>query len=156
MAQRNILIFGDEILRKKSREVETIDARIITLLDDMNETLQKIRGVGLAAPQVGVLKRVVVIHLDDKVYELINPEIVEFSGTQEGAEGCLSYPGKYGITVRPQKVTITATNRKGKKFTKTGNDLLARAFCHEIDHLNGKLFTDDVIRMLDDDEVNEK
>jgi peptide deformylase len=155
MALRNILWFGDEILRKKSREVENIDARIITLLDDMNQTLQDVRGVGLAAPQVGILKRVVIIHIDDKIIELINPKIVEVSGSQEGIEGCLSYPGKYGITKRPQKVTITALNRKGKKITKTGEDLLARAFCHEIDHLNGKLFIDDVIRMLEEDEVNE-
>ena len=155
MALRNILKFGDEILRKKSREVETIDARILTLLDDMNQTLKEIRGIGLAAPQVGILKRVVVIHIDDKIIELINPVIVNTSGTQEGVEGCLSYPGKYGITKRPQSVTVTALNRKGKKITKTGDDLLARAFCHEIDHLNGKLFTDNVIRMLEDDEIKE-
>lgn len=155
MAIRNILMFGDELLRKKSREVENIDERIITLLDDMNQTLKDIGGIGLAAPQVGILKRVVVIHFDDKIIELINPEIVETIGIQEEAEGCLSYPGKYGITKRPQKVTITALNRKGKKINKTGENLLARAFCHEIDHLNGKLFIDDVVRMLEDDEVKE-
>ena len=155
MALREILRFGDEILRKQSKVVEKIDERIITLIDDMHETLESVGGVGLAAPQVGVLKRIFIIHIDDKKLEFINPQIVKESGTQESIEGCLSYPGKYGITNRPLKVTIKAQNRKGKEFIMNGEELLAKAFCHENDHLNGKLYIDEVVRMLEDDEIDD-
>ncbi len=144
MALRNIRKLGDDILRKKCRPVETIDEKIITLLDDMAETMYEANGVGLAAPQVGVLKRVVVIDAGDGLIELINPEIIAVSGSQTADEGCLSVPGKYGKVERPQKVTVRATDRDGNVFELEGEDLLARAFCHEIDHLDGVVFVDKV------------
>lgn len=144
----------EEFLRKKSREVDEITPRIITLLDDMIETMRKANGCGLAAVQVGVLRRVVVIETeDDGLFELINPVIIRKSGTQEGHEGCLSLPGKWGITKRPQCVTVRALDREGNEFELTGYDLLAKALCHEIDHLDGILYTDKVIRMVGADEV---
>ena len=144
----------EEFLRKKSREVEEITPRIITLLDDMIETMRKANGCGLAAVQVGVLRRVVVIETeDDGLFELINPVIIRKSGNQEGHEGCLSLPGKWGITKRPQCVTVRALDREGNEFELTGYDLLAKALCHEIDHLDGILYTDKVIRMVGADEV---
>lgn len=151
MAIRSIRKLGDDILRKKSRFVDNIDERIITLLDDMVETLYDSNGVGLAAPQIGVLKRIVVIDIGDGLYELINPEIVETSGEQTDAEGCLSVPGKYGNVTRPQKVTVVATNRHGEKFELTGTDLLARAICHELDHLDGVIFVDKVSEYVEVD-----
>lgn len=155
MAIRNILTVGDETLRKVSRPVTVFDKKIATLLDDMAETLHSADGVGLAAPQVGVLKRVVVIDVGEGVIELVNPVIVKKKGTQEEVEGCLSVPGKYGIKKRPAVVTVKAQDRTGKEFTVTGEHMLARALCHEIDHLEGILFTDDVIRMLDPEELKE-
>ena len=144
----------EEFLRKKSREVDEITPRIITLLDDMIETMRKANGCGLAAVQVGVLRRVVVIETeDDGLFELINPVIIRKSGMQEGHEGCLSLPGKWGITKRPQCVTVRALDREGNEFELTGYDLLAKALCHEIDHLDGILYTDKVIRMVGADEV---
>lgn len=142
MALRKIRINDDPILRKKSRPVEEFDDRLFTLLDDMRETLAKSDGIGLAAVQVGVLRRVVVIDLGDGVKELINPSIVESSGEQRESEGCLSLPKKYGITLRPKNVTVRAQNRKGVWCLYKGTDLAARCFCHEIDHLDGKLYTD--------------
>ncbi|HNU79249.1 MAG TPA: peptide deformylase [Bacillota bacterium] len=136
---------GDEILRKISRKVEVIDDRILTLLDDMKDTMKKAEGVGLAAPQVGVLRRVVVIDVGEGLIELINPVIVYESGEQFEMEGCLSIPGIKGKVKRPEKVIVRAQNRKGKTFEMTGTELLAIAFCHEIDHLNGILFTDKAI-----------
>lgn len=153
MAIRNILKIGDATLRKKSRIVTVFDRRLAVLLDDMAETLHQNDGAGLAAPQVGVLKRVVVIDVGQGVIELINPEIIRKSGEQEQVEGCLSIPGKYGITHRPQAVTVRALDRNGKSFEVTGEGLLARALCHEIDHLNGVLFVDLVVRMLTPDEL---
>lgn len=142
MALRNIIQEPNETLRKKSREVEKITGRILQLLDDMKETLASADGVGLAAPQVGVLRRVVVIDVGDGPIELINPEIVESSGEQTGEEGCLSCAGRWGMVTRPNYVKVRALNRNGKLCTYEGEGLLARAFCHEIDHLEGRLFID--------------
>ncbi|WP_058485311.1 peptide deformylase [Defluviitalea phaphyphila] len=150
MALREIRKNGDEILRKKCKEVKEINKSILILLDDMTETMYEAGGVGLAAPQVGVLKRVVVIDIGEGIIELINPEIIEEDGEQIGPEGCLSVPGITGEVKRPNKVKVKALNRNGEEFVLEGEGLLARAFCHEIDHLNGILFTDNVIRYLDE------
>ena len=134
--------------------MDEITPRIRTLLDDMIDTMHKAKGCGLAAVQVGVLRRVVVIEDEDgRIYELINPRIVARAGTQEECEGCLSLPGVWGITKRPRAVTVRALDRNGKEVEYTGRDLLARAFCHELDHLDGGLFTDVMIRRLGKDEV---
>ena len=151
MAILKIVKFGDPLLRKVSRPVDAITPRIHTLLDDMIETMRAAGGCGLAAVQVGVLRRVVVIEIEDgKVYELINPKIVAFAGEQQEQEGCLSFPGNYGITKRPRAVTVRAMDRHGNEYEITGTDLLARAICHECDHLDGKLYTDVQIRPADD------
>ena len=154
MAIRNIVKVGDSILTKKCRTVEKIDGRILTLLDDMAETLEKAGGVGLAAPQVGVLRRVVIIDVGDEngLIELINPEIISSSGEQTDAEGCLSYPGKFGEVTRPNVVTVRAADRDGNVREITGEGLLARAICHECDHLDGKMFMELVTHWLDDEE----
>lgn len=147
MAILNIRKENDPILRKESRLVTEITPRIQTLIDDMIETMHAQNGVGLAAVQVGVLRRIVVIEVEEgQTYVMINPEIVSSRGHQEEMEGCLSLPGKWGITERPKTVTVRATNREGKSYSLTGSDLLARAICHETDHLDGKLFTDCMIR----------
>lgn len=153
MAIRNIVKEGDSILTKRSREVEVFDEKLATLIDDMIDTMILSKGVGLAAPQVGILKRVIVILMGDKPIEIVNPKITKKLGKQEEVEGCLSCPGEYGITVRPKRVTIEGQDRFGKSVTYSGEDLLARAFCHETDHLDGILFKKHVIRMLDDDEL---
>jgi peptide deformylase len=153
MAVRNILTIGEETLRKKSREVTVFDRRLHILLEDMAKTLENAHGIGLAAPQIGILKRVVVIFDSEKRIELVNPVIIETLGEQQAVEGCLSIPGKYGITRRPETVTVIALDRKGNEFTITGSGLLARAFCHEIDHLNGVLYIDNVIRILTEEEL---
>lgn len=146
MAKLKIVKVGDPILRKVCRPVECITPRVITLLDDMIETMHAADGVGLAAPQVGILRRIAVIEVEPgNTIELINPKIIAFSGEQEEEEGCLSIPGKWGKTHRPMHVTVRAINRHGETFDISGSGLLARAFCHEIDHLDGKLFTDKVI-----------
>lgn len=152
MAIRNILKVGDPILTKKCRTVEKIDDRILTLLDDMADTLYESGGVGLAAPQVGVMRRVVVIDTGDSLLELINPEIISSEGEQTDAEGCLSYPGKYGYVTRPNKVTLRAMDRNGDIKEYTGEGLLARAFCHETDHLEGKMFMELVTEWVEDEE----
>lgn len=150
MAIRNIVKIGDPVLAKKSRTVEKFDERLAILLDDMKDTLYHAEGVGLAAVQVGVLRRVVVIDCGDGYIELINPEIVERSEElQHETEGCLSLPGKYGTTERPKTVIVKAQNREGKWCMYKGTDLKARCFCHEIDHLNGVLFTSHVIGDLE-------
>lgn len=155
MAKLNIVKFGDPMLRKVSRPVEEITPRILTLLDDMTETMRAVGGCGLAAVQVGVLRRVVVIEVEEgKVYELINPKIISFAGEQEEAEGCLSNPGNYGLTKRPKVVVVRATDRFGKEFELKGTELLARAICHECDHLDGKLYTDIQIRPLSKEELS--
>ena len=152
MAKLKILKVGDSTLRKVCRPVDAITPRIITLIDDMIETMRAADGVGLAAPQVGVLRRIVVIETPDEgLIELINPKIIAFSGEQESEEGCLSIPGRWGITRRPMNVTVRAINRRGETFDITGTGLLAKAFCHEIDHLDGKLYIDCAIRMADND-----
>jgi len=153
MAKLKILKVGDETLRKVCRPVDTVTPRIRTLLDDMIQTMRAANGVGLAAPQVGVLRRIVVIETEeDGLFELINPKIIAFSGEQESEEGCLSVPGRWGITRRPMHVTVRAMDRNGKTFDVTGSGLLAKAFCHEIDHLDGKLYIDCAIRMLDNEQ----
>ena len=149
MAIREIREKGDEILYKKCKAVVKFDEKLHILLDDMYETMQSRDGVGLAAPQVGILKRAVVIDVGDGKIELITPEIVEESGEQTGSEGCLSVPGVFGEVTRPNVVTVKAQDRDGKWFKITGKELLARAFCHEIEHLDGKLFLDRVIRFID-------
>ena len=148
MAQLKIVKIGDPVLRGISRPVEKITPRTIQLLDDMIETMRAADGVGLAAPQVGVLRRIVVIETPDEgLIELINPKIIAFAGEQRSEEGCLSIPGKYGLTVRPMYVTVRALNRNGEEFEINGSGLLAKAFCHEIDHLDGKLYIDCAIKM---------
>jgi len=144
MAIRNIREEGDEILKKKSREVEVIDDKIKELINDMIETMHKYNGVGLAAVQVGVLKRVIVIDLyDDKgPIKLINPVIVKEKGEQEVDEGCLSFPNKFAKMIRPAEVTVEALDENGKKIKIHAKELLAQALCHEIDHLNGITFVD--------------
>lgn len=149
MAVRHVVLIGDSILRKKCKPVTEFDEKLGTLIDDMAETLKAENGVGIAGPQVGVLKRVIVVMDGDKVYGLVNPIIVKQSGIQENVEGCLSVPGKYGVTRRPRKVTVKAFDRSGKEVTVTGTDMTARCFCHEIDHLEGVLFIDNVLRMVD-------
>lgn len=149
MALREVRKIGDEILRKKSRKVENIDDRIKTLLNDMVDTMQYEKGVGLAAPQVGVLKRAIVVDGDEAgIFKLVNPEIIMSEGSQSDEEGCLSIPGRNGIVRRPKKVTVRALNENGEEVTITGEDLLARAFCHEIDHLDGVLFVDKMEKEL--------
>ena len=143
----------EDFLRKKSREVTEITPRIITLLDDMIDTMRAANGCGLAAVQVGVLRRIVVIETPEGLFELINPVIIKKSGCQESAEGCLSLPGEWGLTKRPNKVTVEATDRNGQRYQLTGEGLLAKAICHEVDHLDGILYTDKVVRMLGADEV---
>lgn len=147
MAIREIRLSGDEILRKTSREVEEVTNKIRELLDDMVETMHKYNGVGLAAPQVGILKRVIVIDLYDgeEPLQLVNPKIIKAKGKQEVEEGCLSFPNEYAKMVRPKEVTVEALDRDGKEVIITGKDLLAQALAHEIDHLNGILFVDNMI-----------
>jgi len=145
LAIRNILKDGDPTLRKKSRQVDNINDRILILIDDMIETMYKADGVGLAAPQVGVLKRIVVLDIGEGIIVLINPEIIEQKGEQIETEGCLSIPGISGEVKRPEHVKVRGLDRKGKIIEIQGSNLLARAICHEIDHLDGVLFTDRVV-----------
>lgn len=142
MALRTIRTQGDEILRKKSKAVDKFDQKLWTLLDDMKDTLYKAEGAGLAAVQIGILRRVVLVDVGDGLLELINPEIISVEGEQDGDEGCLSVPGKFGKVKRPKIVKVKAQNRKGDWCVYKGEDLKARCFCHELDHLDGKLYTD--------------
>jgi len=146
MALRNIRIYGDAVLRKKSRKVDVINERLITILDDMLDTMYEAQGVGLAAPQVGVLKRIVVIDVGEGPIYLINPEIIYEEGSCVDEEGCLSIPGTLQDVVRPKKVRVKALNKKGEEFIIEGEGLLARALCHEIDHLDGILFIDKSVK----------
>ena len=155
MALRKILTEGDEQLLKHSRKVEKFDDRLHTLIDDMRETLENSGGVGLAAPQVGILRRAVVIDVGEGRHELVNPEIVEQEGDQYGGEGCLSVPGQYGMVHRPQKLRVRAQDRYGKPFELEAEGYLAVAVCHETDHLDGVLFIDKADRMLDPEELEE-
>lgn len=143
MAKLKIVKVGDDILRKRCRPVEEITPKIHRLLDDMAETMRAAQGVGLAAPQVGILRRIVVVEVEEgNLIELINPKIIAYAGEQEGTEGCLSVPNKWGTVKRPMHVTVRALNRHGEEFEITGSGFLARAFCHELDHLDGKLYID--------------
>lgn len=143
MAKLKILKVGDETLRKTCRPVDTVTPRIQRLIDDMVDTMRAADGVGLAAPQVGVLRRVIVIETPNEgLFTLINPKIIAFSGEQETEEGCLSVPGRWGITKRPMYVTVKALDRNGEPVTVNGSGLLAKALCHETDHLDGKLYID--------------
>lgn len=146
MALRNIVKEGDPVLRKTARSVLNFDEKLAQLLDDMKDTMYDAEGCGLAAPQVGILRRVCIVDIGDGLIELVNPVIIEEDGVQEETEGCLSLPGEYGVTRRPMKVTVKAQDRNGETFTVSGDGLKARAFCHEIDHLNGILYIDKVIR----------
>ncbi|MCI7690918.1 MAG: peptide deformylase [Oscillospiraceae bacterium] len=150
MALREIIKFGDDMLRKKCREVTKFDDKLATLLDDMAETLKSADGVGLAAPQVGILRRVCIVDVRDEhgLVELINPEILEKSGSQTGNEGCLSAPGEWCEVVRPAMVKVKAFDRHGNEFTLTASELMARAVCHEVDHLDGVLFIDRVEKTI--------
>ncbi|MBE6639439.1 MAG: peptide deformylase [Ruminococcaceae bacterium] len=155
MARLTIIKEGDDTLRKVCRPVTEITPRILRLLDDMVETMHHAQGVGLAAPQVGILRRIAVVETEPgTVYELINPEIIASEGEQIGTEGCLSSPGEYGVVTRPMTVTVRAMNRKGEIICYTGSELLARAFCHELDHLDGILYKDKASRMLDPKELD--
>ncbi|MEE1002655.1 MAG: peptide deformylase [Acutalibacteraceae bacterium] len=147
---REIIKEGDEVLRKKCHKVEKFDEKLHALLDDMYETMQEANGVGLAAPQVGILRRIAVVDVGDGKIELVNPEIIKESGEQTGDEGCLSFPGKWGEVTRPMKVTVKAQDRYGNEFKIKGTELLARAFCHEIDHLDGVVFIDKVNKMTEE------
>jgi peptide deformylase len=153
MAIRIIRKDDDEILRKTSKKVDVIDDRILALLDDMKDTMYDAGGVGLAGPQVGALRRIAVVDIGEGLIELINPVIVFEGGKEIDEEGCLSLPGKNGAVCRPKKVIVRAQNRHGEAFEITGSDLLARAFCHEIDHLNGILFID---RVIPEDKLEKK
>ena len=157
MALRKIIEQGDECLTKVCRPVEDFNRRLHTLLDDMTETLQEANGAGLAAPQVGILRRVcLVLDEEQETYlELINPEIVETSGEQTGLEGCLSVPGKWGIVTRPNKVRVRAQDRFGDWFEAEGEGLTARAFCHEIEHLDGHLYTEHIDHFPSEEELRE-
>ena len=156
MAKLKIVKIGDEVLNKECRPVDKITPRVLTLLDDMVQTMRAANGVGLAAPQVGVLRRIVVIEVEPgQVLELINPKIIAYAGEQEGLEGCLSLPGQWGIVKRPMHVTVRALNRHGEEVEYTGSELLARCFCHELDHLDGKLYNSVAERMLDPKEIEE-
>ena len=154
MALRTIIKEGDERLRKKSRPVTEFNERLWTLLDEMYETM-KGDGVGIAAPQVGILRRAVVIDVGEGRHELVNPEIVEQEGDQYGGEGCLSVPGQYGMVHRPQKLRVRAQDRYGKPFELEAEWYLAVSVCHETDHLDGVLFIDKADRMLDPEELEE-
>lgn len=156
MAKLKIVKVGDETLNKVCRPVDKITPRVLTLLDDMIETMRDAGGVGLAAPQVGILRRIVVIEVEEgQVLELINPKIIAYAGEQEGLEGCLSLPGQWGIVKRPMHVTVRAMNRHGEIVDYSGSELLARCFCHELDHLDGKLYPSCAERMLSREEIEE-
>ena len=148
MALRKIMTDQEPALHKKCRPVTEFNGRLHRLLDDMKETLEEAMGAGLAAPQVGILRRVVVVDVGDEVLELVNPELLETSGEQEGPEGCLSVPGKWGLVKRPNYAKVRAQDRNGNWFEAEGEEIVARCFCHELDHLDGHLYTEKVIRFL--------
>lgn len=153
---RKIITLGNETLRMTSKPMQKFDLRLWLLLRDMAETMYDADGVGLAAPQVGILRRVVVIDIGEGLVELINPEIIAAEGEQAGAEGCLSVPGRRGYVRRPNKVTVRALDRKGKPFEITGEGLMARALCHEIDHLDGRMYVDVMDHEILQDEEEEE
>ena len=153
MALRTILTDKESALHKTCKPVTNFDSRLFTLLDDMRETLIESGGVGLAAPQVGILRRVVLVDTGDEILELINPTLVETDGEQEGPEGCLSVPGKYGLVKRPYYAKVRAQDRDGNWYEAEGEELIARCFCHELDHLDGILYTQVMERFLSEDEL---
>lgn len=154
MGIRKIMTVKEPCLHKVCRPVEKFDGKLHKLLDDMKETLLDANGVGLAAPQVGILRRVVVVDTGEEMLELVNPELLETSGEQEGAEGCLSIPGKYGLVKRPMVAKVRAQDRDGNWFEVEGEELIARCFCHEIDHLDGIVYTEVMERFLTEEELN--
>ncbi len=156
MGLRKILSDKEPALHKVCKPVVHFDSRLDKLLDDMKDTLVDSGGVGLAAPQVGILRRVVVVDLGDDILELVNPELVETSGEQEGAEGCLSVPGKYGLVKRPMNAKVRAQDRNGNWFEAEGEELIARCFCHELDHLDGILYTQVMERYLTEEELSQE
>ena len=156
MGIRKILTDQDPALHKVCKPVTEFDAKLHKLLDDMADTLEKAQGVGLAAPQVGILRRVVIVDTGEEILELVNPELVETSGEQEGAEGCLSVPGKYGWVKRPYYATVRAQDRYGNWFEAKGEELIARCFCHELDHLDGIVYTEVMDRFLTREELEEE
>ena len=157
MAIRKIVEIGDEKLRKQCKPVEKFDLRLRILLKDMADTMYKANGVGLAAPQVGILKRVVVVDIGEGLIEMVNPEIIHFEGEQSGPEGCLSIPGRSGVVTRPNVVTVRFLDRNGDEYEATAEGFLARAFCHELDHLDGVMYVDKMDREIfpDDPEYGE-
>ena len=155
MGLRKILTVKEPSLHKMCRPVEKFDGKLHKLLDDMKETLLDAGGVGLAAPQVGILRRVVVVDTGEEILELVNPELLETSGEQVGAEGCLSVPGKYGLVKRPMVARVRAQDRNGDFFEAEGEELIARCFCHEIDHLDGIVYTEVMERLLTEEELKE-
>lgn len=157
MAIRNIVTLGDEALRKHCKPQEKFDRRLATLLKDMADTMYKAEGVGLAAPQVGILRRVAVVDITEDhsgLLELVNPEIIERDGSQTGREGCLSLPGRQGIVTRPMKVKVRFQDRKGETYELETEGFEARAICHELDHLDGQLYIDVMDRELSEEEIN--
>ena len=154
MGIRKIMTVKEPCLHKVCRPVEKFDGKLHKLLDDMKETLLDANGVGLAAPQVGILRRVVLVDTGEEMLELVNPELLETSGEQEGAEGCLSVPGKYGLVKRPMVAKVRAQDRDGNWFEVEGEELIARCFCHEIDHLDGIVYTEVMERFLTEEELN--
>ena len=153
MGLRKILTVDEPALHKVCRPVEAFDKKLHKLLDDMTDTLVDSGGVGLAAPQVGILRRVVLVDIGDEIIELINPDMLETSGEQEGPEGCLSVPGKYGLVKRPMVAKVRAQDRYGDWFEAEGEELIARCFCHELDHLDGIIYTEVMERFLTDEEI---
>ena len=154
MGLRKILTTDEPALHKVCRPVDKFDWRLHKLLDDMHETLAEANGVGLAAPQVGILRRVVIVDTGEEIRELVNPELLETDGEQEGAEGCLSVPGKYGLVKRPYYAKVRAQDRDGEWFEAEGEELIARCFCHELDHLDGIVYTEVMERFLTEEELN--
>ena len=153
MGLRKILTDKEPALHKVCKPVEKFDRKLHSLLDDMAETLEEANGVGLAAPQVGILRRVVIVDTGDGILELINPELIETDGEQEGAEGCLSVPGKYGLVKRPYYAKVRAQDRYGEWFEAEGEELIGRCFCHELDHLDGIVYTEVMDRFLTEEEL---
>ena len=156
MGLRKIMTVKEPCLHKVCRPVEKFDGKLHRLLDDMKETLAEANGVGLAAPQVGILRRAVVVDTGEEMLELVNPELLETSGEQVGSEGCLSVPGKYGIVKRPNYAKVRAYDRDGNEFEVEGEELMARCFCHELDHLDGIVYTEIMERYLTEEEMKEQ
>ena len=155
MGIRKIMTVKEPCLHKVCRPVEKFDGKLHKLLDDMRDTLAEANGVGLAAPQVGILRRVVIVDTGEEILELINPELIETSGEQTGIEGCLSVPGKYGIVTRPMFAKVRAQDRDGNWYEAEGEELIARCFCHELDHLDGIVYTEKMERFLTEEELEE-